>query len=129
VPRTVAIKHRNTPAVTQRFWHRDQIRRNGDIAIACALIVFTLPLMAIVALAIKCESAGPVFERQARVGFGGRRYVLLRFRTIVQHSDDVGAHCGGSTRVGRFLRYLRIDELPKLINVLRGDIDLGDFRD
>jgi lipopolysaccharide/colanic/teichoic acid biosynthesis glycosyltransferase len=125
VARTFAIKDRNASAVIQQ---RNRIRRAGDIAIACVVIALTLPLIAIVALAIKCDSPGPVFERQERVGFNGRRYVLLRFRSMVHHSDHVSAGCGRITRLGRFLRYARLDELPKLINVLDGDIDLTDFR-
>ena len=81
--RTFAVKDRQARVAFQRFWSRDRTGRAGDIAIACALIAFTLPLMAILALAIKCDSAGPVFERQERIGLGGHHIVFFRFRTTV----------------------------------------------
>src|SRR5438128_651484 len=65
-------------------------RRLGDIAAACLLIAFTLPLMAIVAIAIKCESPGPVLQRQQRVGCGGRRLGALSFRTTLHTVEDHG---------------------------------------
>ena len=80
--------------------------------------------MMIVALAIKCESSGPVFYRQERIGRGGRRFMLLNFRTTLHHPEyaNVRYHRRQATRVGRFLRYTRIDTLPQLMNVLRGEM-------
>jgi lipopolysaccharide/colanic/teichoic acid biosynthesis glycosyltransferase len=102
-------------------------KRNGrlaDLLIAWLLIAFTLPLMMIVALAIKCESSGPVFNRQERIGRGGRRFMLLAFRTTVHRPEYASyrLHRSETTRVGRFLRYTRIDTLPQLMNVLRGEM-------
>lgn len=95
----------------------------ADIVIACALLSFTLPLLASVAAAIKCETSGPIFERQERVGSAGRRFKLLTFRTTVHDPEHPGPVWAREvTRVGHFLRYTRIDALPQLINVLRGDI-------
>ena len=102
-------------------------KRLGDFVIAGALIAFTLPLMAIVAVAIKCDSPGPVFYRKERADTDGR-FSALKFRSTI--------HCSGLdtrlirdaerevhvTRVGRFLRYTRIEQLPQLINVLRGEM-------
>ena len=105
---------------------RDQIRPFSDLAIACALIVFTLPLMAMVALAIKCGSPGPVLERTECIkATSGRRFVSLRFRTTMQHARVGRVNV---TSLGRFLRFVRIDELPQLINVVRGHLRLADFR-
>jgi exopolysaccharide biosynthesis polyprenyl glycosylphosphotransferase len=108
----------------------DHIKRAGDLVIACALIVFTLPLMAIVAIAIKCDSSGPVFYRQERVGRGSRRFTLLKFRSMVQDAERDGQpvwareHDPRITAVGRFIRKMRIDELPQLFNVLRGEMSM-----
>ena len=103
------------------------MRRLADVLIACALIAFVMPLMAIVALAIKYESPGPVFDRYECVGIGGRRFKLLKFR-VTRHDP---AHRPSlwtehTTRVGVFLRYTRIEDLPQLINVLRGEMTLVD---
>ena len=101
-------------------------QRLGDFVIAGALLAFTLPLMAIVAIAVKCDSPGPVFYREARGDTGDGRFSALKFRSTI--------HCSGSdtslirdaenevhvTRV--FLRYTRIEQLPQLINVLRGEM-------
>ena len=107
-------------------WRWDLMRRFAEIAIGCALLILSLPLMACVALAIKCESAGPVFEREARIA-RGRRFTLLTFRTNTHHPENLTPRwLRTTTTVGEFLRYTRIDVLPRLINVLRGDIRLSD---
>ena len=100
-------------------------RQLGDIVIAGALLVGTMPLLLMVALAIRCESPGPILERQPCMTRGGRRISLLGFRTTA-HAVSGGARWGDqpSTQVGHFLRYTRIDRLPELINILRGEITL-----
>jgi exopolysaccharide biosynthesis polyprenyl glycosylphosphotransferase len=108
----------------------DATRRVCDLVIACALIVLTLPLMVLVALAIKLDSFGPVFYRQERVGLGGRCFMLLKFRSMINDSEPDGRPVWAAerdirvTRVGRFIRCLRIDELPQLFNVLCGEMSL-----
>jgi len=99
-----------------------------DPVIASALIVFTFPLMVCVCLAIKLDSAGPVFCRHPRRAPDGRLFLMLKFRTAVHDPErpsrpiwDPGAR---ETRLGRFLRYSRIEDLPQLINVLRGEMTL-----
>ena len=95
--------------------------------ISCVLLIVALPLMLIVALAIMLESAGPVLDRQTCIGRGGRRFQMLKFRTIVhdpEHTRPVWA--GRPTQIGHFLRYTRIEALPQLINVLRGEMSLID---
>ena len=97
----------------------------GNMAIACALITFTLPLMAFVALAIKYESPGAVFERRPRIGPGGSRFDLLTFRTTAHDARDaLPSWARKPTPLGSFLRYTRIDALPRLINAARGEISL-----
>jgi len=100
-------------------------RQLGEIVIAGALLIGTMPLMLMVALAIRCESPGPILERQPCMTRGGRRFSLLGFRTTA-HAVSGGARWGDqpSTQVGHFLRYTRIDRLPELINILRGEISL-----
>jgi lipopolysaccharide/colanic/teichoic acid biosynthesis glycosyltransferase len=83
--------------------------------------------MAIVAIAIKCEGSGPVLQRQQRVGSGGRRFHALKFRTTSHAAEDPGLpwhRAARMTRMGPYLRYTRIDDLPQLINVLRGEISI-----
>jgi len=106
------------------------LKRATDLTVACALLAFTLPLMMMVALAIKLDSPGPVFYRQERVGQGGRRFTLLKLRSMRQDAEADGrpvwaaAQDDRITRVGRFIRCMRIDELPQLFNVLRGDMSM-----
>ena len=98
------------------------------MVIACVLLAITSALMIIVALAIKLQSAGPVLERRECIGRGGRRFQRLRFRTTThepRHATPAWAR--QTTQVGQFLRHARIDDLPQLINVLRGEITLADL--
>jgi sugar transferase (PEP-CTERM system associated) len=105
------------------------IKRICDVAIAVALLVATLPLMVLTAMAIKSDSAGPVFYRQQRVGYLGQAFTLYKFRSMT-----VDAEAGGPlwaqhadprvTRVGSFIRATRIDELPQLANVIMGQMSL-----
>jgi len=113
----------------QRLGLRARARRLGDFVAACSLIAFTLPLMAIVAIAIKCDSSGPVFERRQCVGIGGRRFDALSFRTTlhaVEDADLAWRRASHMTRLGPYLRYTRVDDLPQLFNVLRGEMSIID---
>ena len=120
------------PVIFVRFQQpglRAWVRRLGDFVAACSLIAFTLPLMAIVAIAIKCDSPGPVFERRQCVGIGGRRFDALSFRTAlhaVEEADLTWHRVPQMTRVGPYLRYTRVDDLPQLFNVLRGEMSIID---
>jgi len=103
------------------------MRRLGDFLIACLLLATTAPLMLIIALGIKLEGAGPVLDRQTCIGCNGRRFQALKFRTAVhdpQHATPAWAQ--RMTPVGEFLRYTRIEALPQLINVLRGEMSIID---
>jgi exopolysaccharide biosynthesis polyprenyl glycosylphosphotransferase len=115
------------------------LKRAMDIALAGTLLLFGLPVFALIALAIRLESRGPVFFRQVRVGRGGRRFRVLKFRTMVMGAEEQrGALLAQSkdanwlhleadprvTSVGRILRVWSLDELPQLWNVLRGEMSM-----
>ncbi len=105
-------------------------KRFFDVILAIAFVLFTLPLLLAVAIAIRIDSPGPVFYRQERVGLNGRRFSLLKFRTMRMDAEPDGVPQWAEkndpriTRVGRMLRRTRIDEIPQLINVLKGDMSL-----
>jgi exopolysaccharide biosynthesis polyprenyl glycosylphosphotransferase len=100
-----------------------------DIAIAGTALLALLPLLAIVAIAIKLDSPGPVLFRQRRCGFNGRCFQIYKFRTMSVLEDGATitqAQCSDSriTPLGKWLRRSSIDELPQLVNVLEGSMSL-----
>jgi exopolysaccharide biosynthesis polyprenyl glycosylphosphotransferase len=116
------------------------LKRCADVAIAGTMLLVTAPVLLITAVAIKLDSRGPVFYTQRRAGLGGRPFRMVKFRTMV---DGAHERLGEVvridrldhpmfklrddpriTRVGRFLRKSSLDELPQLVNVLRGDMSL-----
>jgi exopolysaccharide biosynthesis polyprenyl glycosylphosphotransferase len=107
-----------------------RLRRGIDVAGSLALLTLTLPLLLLTALAIRLDSPGPVLYRQERVGRNGRVFTLLKFRSMRADAEAPGsprwaaARDDRVTRVGRFIRLTRIDEIPQAINVLRGDMAL-----
>ncbi len=101
------------------------MRRLGDLLSACVLLAATFPLLVVVALAIKCESTGPVFDRHACIASGGRRFEMLRFRTTA-NDPARPTWPPRTTRLGQWLRHTRIAMLPQLINVLRGEMSIID---
>lgn len=107
---------------------RGVVKRSFDILVASLLLALALPLAAVTAILIALESGRPVFYHQVRVGFRGQPFTVLKFRSMRQDAEAKGnarwaqQNDPRMTRVGRFLRRSRIDELPQLINVLRGDM-------
>jgi exopolysaccharide biosynthesis polyprenyl glycosylphosphotransferase len=105
-------------------------KRVMDIALASLAMLVTTPLFPILALLIAIETKGPVFFRQVRVGEGGELFEILKFRTMVDGAEDPGRAMWAQdnderiTRVGKLMRNARLDELPQLWNVLRGDMSL-----
>jgi lipopolysaccharide/colanic/teichoic acid biosynthesis glycosyltransferase len=105
-------------------------KRAVDLAIAVPLAVVLAPLMAAVAIAVRRDSPGPALFRQQRIGLNGRPFTLLKFRTMVVGAQSMGtglkvtADDDRITPLGRRLRSLSIDELPQLLNVLRGDMSI-----
>jgi lipopolysaccharide/colanic/teichoic acid biosynthesis glycosyltransferase len=106
------------------------VNRTLDVAIAGAGFALASPVLALAALAIKFDDRGPVLYRQTRVGKDGQDFELIKLRTMVVGAERQGAGWavdeGDSriTRVGAFLRRTSIDELPQLLNVLRGEMSL-----
>jgi exopolysaccharide biosynthesis polyprenyl glycosylphosphotransferase len=106
------------------------IKRGLDLITSCVMLAVFLPVLVITALAIKLEGRGPVFYRQERVGQHGRPFFLLKFRSMQTDAEKGGTPMWAQpndirvTRVGAFIRTVRIDELPQLLNVLRGDMSL-----
>jgi exopolysaccharide biosynthesis polyprenyl glycosylphosphotransferase len=113
------------PGATASMW---PAKRAMDVITASLLLVLTAPVMIACALAVKLTSSGPVFFRQVRIGVGGRPFEILKFRTMTVNDDSAtqwSVHEDERvTRVGRFLRPTHLDELPQLINVLRGEMSL-----
>ncbi len=99
-----------------------------DVVLATVLLVVTAPVLALAAIAIRLESRGPVFYRQLRVGRDGEPFELWKLRTMVPGAESIGAGLyvlegdPRITRTGRLLRRFSLDELPNLINVLKGDM-------
>ncbi|MEW6198907.1 MAG: sugar transferase [Planctomycetota bacterium] len=107
----------------------EAVRRMMDATVAALGLLLTLPLWPLVALAIRLDSPGPVLFRQRRVGQHGRLFTIYKFRTMRVDAEADGARWAVRddprvTRVGRFLRRSRLDELPQLLNILRGDMAL-----
>ena len=100
-----------------------------DIALVLVSFPFVLPIMLITAIVIKLESDGPAFFIQNRVGQGGKEFRIYKFRSMGKDSEKHGAQMASAndmrvTRVGKFIRKTRIDELPQFFNVLKGDMSL-----
>lgn len=104
-------------------------KRSLDLLTAAVSAALLSPFLALIAVAIKIDSKGPVLYRGTRVGRGGRPFAMLKFRTMVADADKFGGSSTPEddpriTRVGRILRTLKLDELPQLFNVVRGDMSV-----
>ena len=124
----------------------DRLRRTADVVVSSLLLILFLVPMLLIALAVHLEDKGPAFFRQERVGLGGGRFTLFKFRTMFRGGDDrelrelIARELRGEdtvengssklnndsrvTRTGALLRKTSLDELPQLLNVLRGDMTL-----
>ena len=113
--------------------------KNGvDLVLACALLVLTAPLFGLIALLIKTTSKGPIIFKQVRCGLGGRKFVFYKFRSMVENAEATQSRLQHlnemsgpvfkigkdprCTPAGRFLRKFSLDELPQLVNILKGDM-------
>ena len=123
-----------------RYRRAGGVKRAMDLAITLAVMPLVLPILGIVAVAVRLDSPGPVFFRQQRTGRHGVRFGMYKFRTMVADAEELKASLAHLnilpppdfkipndpriTRVGRFLRATSLDELPQLFNVLRGDMSI-----
>ena len=105
------------------------MKRVFDILMATIGLILLSPLFLLVAVLIKLDSPGPIFFRQERIGKRFRPFFIYKFRTMVEHAAQIGTEItyGNDpriTRIGRLLRETKIDELPQIINVLKGEMSL-----
>ena len=107
---------------------RSVIKRSFDLTASVILLVITLPIMLVAALCILIETGPPIFYRQKRVGKGGETFMVLKFRSMKNEAEKGGKPIWAVTddpritRVGKIIRKLRIDELPQILNVLKGEM-------
>ena len=116
------------------------LKRTFDLVLSTIGLVFAAPVLLAIALAVKLSSSGPVIYRSARPGIAGRPFYCFKFRTMREHADQIQAdleplneqsgalfkirHDPRLTKAGRFLRRYSLDELPQLVNVIRGEMSL-----
>jgi lipopolysaccharide/colanic/teichoic acid biosynthesis glycosyltransferase len=105
------------------------VKRVFDVVTAAAVLAVSAPLLAAIALLIRWDSSGPVLYRGVRIGRGGRTFRMLKFRTMVVDAEARGGPSTADddpriTRVGRWLRRYKLDELPQFVNVLRGEMSI-----
>jgi sugar transferase (PEP-CTERM system associated) len=110
---------------TIQIWAKNAI----DFVVALTLLIATFPLMVATAVLIKLTSRGPIFYSQERVGLGGKTFTIYKFRSMRTDAEKDGARWASTnddriTPIGRFIRKTRIDELPQLINVLKGEMSM-----
>lgn len=103
------------------------VKRTFDFLVSSIMIVFMMPVFIFLAILIKIDSKGPIFYRQERVTQYGRIFKIWKFRTMVQNADKIGSLVTVSsdpriTKIGRLLRGYRLDELPQLINIWKGEM-------
>jgi len=124
--------------VLKKLWERCNLykafKRLCDIVISLLGLMVLSPLMLVTAIAVKLESEGPVLFKQTRLGKDAKEFQIYKFRSMCQGAENMGtgqySFAGDMrvTRVGRFIRATSIDELPQLINVLKGEMSLIGFR-
>ena len=111
-------------------WLRTFVKRCFDLVVALLLLLVFMPIMIVTAVLILLEDGAPIFYAQERVGLGGRVFRVVKFRSMRRDAERDGkprwasANDDRVTRIGKVIRKLRIDELPQLFNVLRGDMSL-----
>ena len=107
-------------------WSISKGKRVFDLVLASIGFLLSIPLMGIIAILVKCSSAGSLLFRQERAGRFGTPFELLKFRTMANASGPLLTRKGDPrvTRIGRMLRRTKLDELPQLLNVIRGDMSL-----
>lgn len=106
------------------------LKRMLDIVLCLIAMIFAAPIMAVVALAIKLDDGGPVFYKQKRATVGGKEFDILKFRSMIVNAEKEGKSIPATgedpriTKVGRVIRACRVDELPQILNILKGDMSI-----
>lgn len=114
--------------------YKRYFKRLLDISLSIVMLLITSPILLIVAVAIKIESPGPVIFKQTRLGRYGKPFTIYKFRSMCINAEKTGTgqysfkNDPRVTKVGRIIRALSIDELPQLINIIKGDMSLIGFR-
>jgi len=119
----------DSQARTKGWGFYSVFKRLFEVVFSVSLLLFILPVLLLTAAAIKLESRGPIFYKQERVGLNGRPFHVIKLRSMRMDAEKNGPQWASKddprvTRVGKFIRKTRIDEVPQLINVLRGDMSL-----
>lgn len=104
------------------------IKRIFDIIISLSILVFLFPLWIIIPILIGCDSEGPFLFLQQRLGKNGKPFIILKFRTMVKDADKGGVEIKSGddriTRIGKILRAVSLDEIPQLLNVIKGEMSI-----
>lgn len=105
------------------------LKRCSDLILSFLILIFSLPVLIIVAVAIKLDSKGPVFFVHERTGQHGKKFKMIKFRGMVQNAHKIGPELTQNndpriTRVGKILRRTSIDEIPQVINVIKGEMSI-----
>ncbi|NLZ92642.1 MAG: sugar transferase [Firmicutes bacterium] len=133
IGRSALDQFQDTPVLQVQFNRNrgaELLKRIIDCIVAIFILIITLPITLLATLAIKLTSPGPIFYTQERVGRRNKRFMLYKFRTMIKNAEATtgpvlsNRHDSRVTKVGRILRATRIDELPQLINVLKGDMSI-----
>jgi lipopolysaccharide/colanic/teichoic acid biosynthesis glycosyltransferase len=118
-----------TGAAPLSAWSASSVKRIFDVIVIVLLSPILAPLLFVIAVAVRLSSSGPALFRQTRIGRAGAPFIIFKFRTMYESVSDrrdivASAVAGRITPLGRLLRWLKFDELPQAINVLRGDMSL-----
>ncbi|HEX7714725.1 MAG TPA: sugar transferase [Bacillota bacterium] len=117
-------------AYSKDYPGREQLKRILDLGISLGSLILCAPFMILIIISIKLSSPGPIFFKQERIGLKGRRFQLYKFRTMIPDAErETGPILASSndprvTQVGKLLRAMRLDELPQLFNVIKGDMSI-----
>ena len=112
------LKHKSASVIVKRCF---------DILVSVILLILLLPFFLVISICVKCTSSGPIFFRQVRVTKYNKKFKIFKFRTMVDGADKMGSQVTTGqdrrvTSVGKFLRKVRLDEIPQLINIFMGDM-------
>lgn len=118
-----------TPDLMEISTGSDWLKRSFDFVLSLISFIITSPIFLLSMILAKVQSRGPVFYKAKRVGIDGKVFIMYKFRTMVENADQIGIGLTTHkdkrvTLIGRFLRKTKLDELPNLINVLKGDMSL-----